>query len=74
LFPASAQVSSQNAPVGVQAQRVAVPGGAPVSGGEDWASIISGEVAANSPEVADAHCISDKIGINGKYIGTFQFS
>jgi len=54
IVPASAQVSSQNAPVGVQAQRVAVPGGAPVSGGEDWASIISGEVAANSPEVADA--------------------
>ena len=47
-------VSSQNTPAGVQVQRVAFPGGAPVSGGEDWASIISGEVAANSPEVADA--------------------
>nr|WP_320037299.1 gliding motility protein GldL [uncultured Bacteroides sp.] len=54
IVPASAQASSQNAPVGVQAQRVAVPGGAPVSGVEDWASMISGEVAANSPEVADA--------------------
>jgi len=54
IVSASAQISSQNAPVGVQTKRVAVPGGAPVSGGEDWASIISGEVAANSPEVADA--------------------
>ncbi len=54
IVPASSQISSQNAPVGVQTQRVAVPGGAPVSGGEDWASMISGEVAANSPEVADA--------------------
>lgn len=54
IVSASAQISFQNAPVGVQTKRVAVPGGAPVSGGEDWASIISGEVAANSPEVADA--------------------
>lgn len=54
IVSASAQVSSQNTPAGVQVQRVAFPGGAPVSGGEDWASIISGEVAANSPEVADA--------------------
>lgn len=54
IVPASAQGSSQNTPAGVQVQRVAFPGGAPVSGGEDWASIISGEVAANSPEVADA--------------------
>ena len=54
IVSASAHVSSQNTPAGVQVQRVAFPGGAPVSGGEDWASIISGEVAANSPEVADA--------------------
>jgi uncharacterized protein YukE len=54
IVSASAHVSSQNTPAGVQVQRVAFPGGAPVSGGEDWASMISGEVAANSPEVADA--------------------
>lgn len=57
IVSASAHVSSQNTPAGVQVQRVAFPGGAPVSGGEDWASIISGEVAANSPEVADATTI-----------------
>lgn len=54
VVPASAQVSAQNAPVGMQVQRTSVSGGTPVSGGEDWASVISGEVAANSPEVADA--------------------
>ncbi len=54
VVPPSAQVSTQTVPVGVQAQRASVPGGTPVSGGEDWASMISGEVAANSPEVADA--------------------
>ncbi len=54
VVPASSQVSALNASVGVQAQRASVSGGAPVSGGEDWASMISGEVAANSPEVADA--------------------
>jgi uncharacterized protein YukE len=54
VVPPSVQVSAQNAPAGVQAQRTSVPGGIPVSGSEDWASMISGEVAANSPEVADA--------------------
>lgn len=53
----------QVTPAGVQGATVAgggnvvFVGGAPVSAGENWAAGISAEVAANSPEVADATAV-----------------
>jgi len=55
--------SAQYVPTGVQrtpvsdSEKVEFVGGMPVSGDENWAAGISGEVAANSPEVADATAV-----------------
>ncbi|WP_321438912.1 gliding motility protein GldL [uncultured Bacteroides sp.] len=57
------QGTAQPASAGVQGAsvigggNVVFVGGAPMPNGEDWASGISGEVAANSPEVADATAV-----------------
>lgn len=62
VAPQGAAAVSGTVPAGVQGSPsagggVVILGGAAVSSGEDWAAGISGEVAANSPEVADATAV-----------------